>query len=55
MKKYIIWYRFDGEMDYTIITAESEEEARRKFWGWHSGYIDEMHEIQDNERYLEYC
>lgn len=55
MKQFIIWYKFDGEEDYTIITAEHEEEARRRFYGWHSGCITDIHEIEDSERFLAYC
>lgn len=55
MRKWIIWYRCDGEEDFTIITADNESEARRRFHGWHSEPITEIHEVQDDERYLEFC
>lgn len=55
MRKWIIWYAFDGEEDFVIITAEDEHEARRKFYGWHSNNITDIHEVQDDERYLEFC
>jgi hypothetical protein len=55
MKQFIIWYKFDGEEDYTIITGANEDEATRKFRGWYSGYITDIHEIKDNETYLAYC
>lgn len=55
MKQFIIWYRYDGEEDFMIITAENEDDARRKFYGWHAEPIVEMHEVEDNERYLAYC
>ncbi len=51
-KQFIIWYRYDGEEDYTIISGVDEDEARRKFYGWHSENITDIHEIQDNEAYL---
>ena len=55
MQTFIIWYTFDGEEDFTIITAEDEDEARRKFYNWHSDSIVDIHEVQDDERYLEFC
>lgn len=55
MKNYIIWYNFDAEEDYTIITAETEDEARRRFYGWHSERIIDIHEIADDESYLAFC
>lgn len=55
MKQFIIWYKFDGEEDYTIITGANEDEATRKFRGWYSGYIIDIHEIEDSEAHLAYC
>lgn len=55
MTQFIIWYSFDGEEDYMIITAETEDEARRRFYGWHSETIIDIHEIADDERYLAFC
>ena len=55
MKQFIIWYKADGEEDYTIITAANEDEARRRFYGWHSSRITDIHEIEENEQWLAYC
>ena len=55
MRKWIIWYTFEGEENFTIITAEDEDEARRKFYSWHSNNIIDIHEVPDDERYLEFC
>ena len=52
MKQYIIWYEFDGEEDFTVITAEDEDEALRRFRGWHSERVTDCHEIEDSEAYL---
>lgn len=53
-KKYIAWYMVDGEEDYMIITAYDEDEARRRFYNWHSN-LTELHEIEDSEAYLAFC
>ena len=55
MKQFIIWYKYDGEEDYIIITARDEDEAIRRWRGWFGGYITDIHEVEDNERYLAYC
>ena len=52
-KTFIAWYRFDGEEDFTIITAVNEDEARRRFYASHDN-LTEIHEIEDNEAYLAY-
>lgn len=51
-KRFIIWYSFDGEEDYMIITAPTEDEALRRFRGWHSETVIDIHEVADDERYL---
>ena len=53
-KQFIAWYSFDGEEDFTIITALDEDEARRRFYNFHSNSLTEIHEIEDNEVYLAY-
>lgn len=55
MKNFIVWYDYEGEEDFMIITAENESEARRKFYGYRDCWITEIREIEDNERYLAYC
>lgn len=52
--KFIVWYKFDGEEDFMVITAIDEDEARRRFYSWHSGSITDIHEIEENELYLAY-
>lgn len=54
-KLFIVWYRVDGEEDFAIIPARDEEEARRWFYGTHDSCITDIHEIEDDERYLAYC
>lgn len=53
-KIFIAWYRVGNEEDFTIIHAVDEDEARRRFYNFHDNLI-EMHEVEDNERYLVYC
>lgn len=50
-KTFIAWYRYDGEEDYTIITALNEDEARRRFYSGHDN-LTEIHEVTDSEAYL---
>lgn len=50
-KTFIAWYRYDGEEDFTIITALDEDEARRRFYASHDNLTD-IHEIKDSEAYL---
>lgn len=53
-KAFIAWYRIDDEEDYMIIKALDIDEARRRFYNWHSN-LTELHEIADSEAYLAYC
>ena len=50
-KQFIAWYHYDGEEDFTILTAVNEEEARRRFYASHDNLI-EIHEVTDSEAYL---
>lgn len=54
-KLFIVWHRVDGEEDFVIIPARDEGEARRWFYGTHDSCITDIHEIEDDERYLAYC
>ena len=53
-KQFIVWYRYDGEMDFMIISATCEDDARRKFYGYSSSTIDDIHEIAGDESHLAY-
>lgn len=54
MAKFIVWYEIGGEEDFTVITADSAEEARDKFRYYRDEIVTEVSEVDDSNSYLAY-
>lgn len=54
MAKFIVWYEVGEEEDFTVITADSAEEARDKFNYYRDEIVTEVSEVDDSNSYLAY-
>lgn len=55
MRNFIAWFNTESGEDFIILTAVGIEGAERKFQSLIGRELTEMHEIEDDDRYLAYC